>query len=152
MYEQARREIEKVYAIDVSNVKGRLSLINLLFGDDASGMGERIMKTLGDNAEEWQLYYDRLIKYDEEYTAAMKKNDQERTKLNEYRWKKSDEYIKGQAAFETQVKDNRESARRYSFGANADTVLPWGQSQATDPELELLKLKLDQAKVYYQYI
>ena len=152
MYEQARREIEKVYAIDVSNVKGRLSLINLLFGDDASGMGERIMKTLGDNAEEWQLYYDRLIKYDEEYTAAMKKNDQERTKLNEYRWKKSDEYKQGQAAIDAQEKDNRESARRYSFGANADTVLPWGQSQATDPELELLKLKLDQAKVYYQYI
>lgn len=152
MYEQARREIEKVYAIDVSNVKGRLSLINLLFGDDASGMGNRIMKTLGDNAKEWQLFYDRLIKYDEEYTAAMKKNDQERTKLNEYRWNKSDEYKQGQAAIDAQEKDNRESARRYSFGANADTVLPWGQSQATDPELELLKLKLDQAKVYYQYI
>lgn len=152
MYEQARSEIEKVFAIDVSNVKGRLSLINLLFGDDASGMGERIMKTLGDNAEEWQLFYDRLIKYDEEYTAAMKKNDQERTKLNEYRWNKSDEYKQGQAAIDAQERDNRESARRYSFGANADTVLPWGQSQATDPELELLKLKLNQAKIYYQYI
>lgn len=152
MYEQARREIVKVSAIDVSDVKGRLSLINLLFGDDASGMGERIMKTLGDNAEEWQLFYDRLIKYDEEYTAAMKKNDQERTRLNEYRWSKSDEYKQGQAAINAQEKDNRESARRYSFGANADTVLPWGQSEATDPELELLKLKLNQAKIYYQYI
>lgn len=152
MYEQARSEIEKVFAIDVSDVKGRLSLINLLFGDDESGMGERIMKTLGDNAEEWKLFYDRLIKYEEEYTAAMKKNDQERTKLNEYRWSKSDEYKQGQAAINAQEKDNRESARRYSFGANADTVLPWGQSQATDPELELLKLKLNQAKVYYQYI
>ena len=151
MYEQARREIVKVLAIDVSDVKGRLSLINLLFGADESGMGERIMKTLGDNAEEWQLYYDRLIKYDEEYTAAMKKNDQERTKLNEYRWNKSDEYKQGQAAIDAQEKDNRESARRYSFGANADTVLPWGQSQATDPELELLKLKLNQAKIYYQF-
>lgn len=152
MYEQARREIVKVSAIDVSDVKGRLSLINLLFGDDASGMGERIMKTLGDNAEEWQLFYDRLIKYEEEYTAAMKKNDQERTMLNEYRWSKSDEYKQGQAAINAQEKDNRERARRYSFGANADTVLPWGQSEATDPELELLKLKLNQAKIYYQYI
>lgn len=152
MYEQARREIVKVLAIDVSDVKGRLSLINLLFGADESGMGERIMKTLGDNAEEWQLYYDRLIKYDEEYTAAMKKNDQERTKLNEYRWNKSDEYKRGQAAIQAQERVNSESARRYAFGANADTVSPWGQSQATDPELELLKLKLNQAKVYYQCI
>lgn len=152
MFEQARREIVKVFAIDVSSAKGRLSLINLLFGDDASGMGERIMKTLGDNAEEWQLFYDRLIRYDTEYTAAMKKNDQERTKLNEYRWNKSDEYKQGQAAINAQEEDNRESARRYSFGANADTVLPWGQSQATDPELELLKLKLNLAKKYYQYI
>lgn len=152
MFEQARREIVKVFAIDVSSAKGRLSLINLLFGDDASGMGNRIMKTLGDNAEEWQLFYDRLIKYDEEYTAAMKKNDQERTKLNEYRWNKSDEYKRGQAAIKTQERANSESTRRYSFGANADTVSPWGQSQATDPELELLKLKLDQAKVYYRYI
>lgn len=152
MYEQARREIVKVSAIDVSDVKGRLSLINLLFGADESGMGNRIMKTLGDNAEEWKLFYNRLIKYEEEYTAAMKKNDQERTKLNEYRWNKSDEFKRGQAAIQAQERVNRESARRYAFGANADTVSPWGQSQATDPELELLKLKLDQAKTYYQYI
>ena len=152
MYEQARREIVKVLAIDVSDVKGRLSLINLLFGADESGMGERIMKTLGDNAEEWQLYYDRLIKYDEEYTAAMKKNDQERTKLNEYRWNKSDEFKRGQAAIQAQERVNSESARRYAFGANADIVSPWGQSQATDPELELLKLKINQAKLYYQII
>ena len=152
MFERARSEIVKLLAIDVSNAKGRLSLINLLFGADESGMGDRIMKTLGDNAEEWQLFHDRLIKYDEEYTAAMKKNDQERTKLNEYRWNKSDEYKQGQAAIDAQERINRESARRYSFGANADTVLPWGQSQATDPELELLKLKLNQAKIYYQYI
>lgn len=152
MYEQARREIVKVFAIDVSSAKGRLSLINLLFGDDASGMGNRIMKTLGDNAEEWQLFYDRLIKYDEEYTAAMKKNDQERKQLNEYRWSKSNEYKRGQAAIQAQERANSESARRYAFGANADTVSPWGQSQATDPELELLKLKINQAKLYYQII
>ena len=152
MFEQARREIVKVLAIDVSSAKGRLSLINLLFGDDASGMGERIMKTLGDNAEEWRLFQERLIKYDEDYTAAMKKNDQERKKLNDYSWNKSNEYKRGQAAIQAQERVNSESARRYAFGANADTVSPWGQSQATDPELELLKLKLDQAKVYYQYI
>lgn len=152
MFEQARREIVKVLAIDVSSAKGRLSLINLLFGDDASGMGNRIMKTLGDNAEEWRLFQERLIKYDEDYTAAMKKNDQERKKLNDYSWNKSSEYKRGQAAIQAQERANSESARRYSFGANADTVSPWGQSQATDPELELLKLKLDQAKVYYQYI
>lgn len=152
MYEQARNEIVKVLAIDVSSVKGRLSLINLLFGDDASSMGERIMQTLGDNAEEWKLFRDRLIKYDEDYTAAMKKNDQERKKLNDYSWNKSSEYKQGQAAIQAQERVNSESARRYAFGANADTVSPWGQSQATDPELELLKLKLDQAKVYYKYI
>lgn len=152
MFEQARREIVKVLAIDVSSAKGRLSLINLLFGDDASGMGERIMKTLGDNAEEWKLFRDRLIKYDEDYTAAMKKNDQERKKLNDYSWNKSNEYKRGQAAIQAQERVNSESARRYAFGANADTVSPWGQSQATDPELEMLKLKLDQAKVYYKYI
>lgn len=152
MYEQARNEIVKVLAIDVGSVKGRLSLINLLFGDDASGMGERIMQTLGDNAEEWKLFRDRLIKYDEDYTAAMKKNDQERKKLNDYSWNKSSEYKQGQAAIQAQERVNSESARRYAFGANADTVSPWGQSQATDPELELLKLKLDQAKVYYKYI
>ncbi len=152
MFERARSEIVKLLAIDVSNAKGQLSLINLLFGADESGMGDRIMKTLGDNAEEWQLFYDRLIKYDEEYTAAMKKNDQERKQLNDYRWSKSNEYKRGQAAIQAQERVNRESARRYAFGANADTVSPWGQSQATDPELELLKLKINQAKLYYQII
>ena len=152
MYEQARREIVKVLSIDVSSVKGRLSLIYLLFGDDADGFGNRIKQTLGDDTEAWKLFYERLIKYDEDYTAALKKNDQERKKLNEYRWNKSDENKQWTAAIDAKEETNKESARRYSFGANADIVLPWGQSKGTDPELELLKLKLNQAKEYYRFI
>ena len=152
MFEKAREEITTVFASDVSTEEGRGLLMQLLFGDDPDGMGKRIAKTLGNDAKEWQAFYQKLIQYNDEYESASKKRDDERKKLNDYGWSKSATQKQMQATIDYQGKQNKETSRQYSFGAKGDTILPWEQTEATDPELALLKLKFDLAKEYYKYI
>lgn len=152
MFEKARAEITTLFAADVSTEEGRGLLMKTLFGDDPDGMSKRIAKTLGNDAKEWQAFYQKLIQYNDEYEAASKKRDDERKKLNDYGWSKNVTQKQMQATIDYQQKQNKETSRQYSFGAKGDTILPWGQTEATDPELALLKLKFDLAKEYYKYI
>ena len=89
MFEKARTEISQIYAADVSTEEGRGLLMKTLFGDDPDGMSKRIAKTLGNDAKEWQAFYQKLIQYNDEYEAASKKRDDERKKLNDYGWSKN---------------------------------------------------------------
>ncbi len=152
MFEKAREEITTVFSADVSTEEGRGLLMKTLFGDDPDGMSKRIAEVLGNDAKEWQSFYQKLIQYNDEYESASKKRDDERKKLNDYGWSKSATQKQMQATIDYQGKQNKETSRQYSFGAKGDTILPWEQTEATDPELALLKLKFDLAKEYYKYI
>lgn len=152
MFEKAREGITKVFAADVSTEEGRGLLMKTLFGDDPDGMSKRIAEVLGNDAKEWQAFYQKLIQYNDEYESASKKRDDERKKLNDYGWSKDATQKQMQATIDYQGKQNKETSRQYSFGAKGDTILPWEQTEATDPELALLKLKFDLAKEYYKYI
>lgn len=152
MFEKARTDISKVFEYDMSKEEDRGLLMQLLFGDDPDKMGQRIAKTLGKDAAEWQAFYQKLIQYNDEHEAASKKRDDERKRLNDYGWSKDSTQKLMQGAIDYQGRQNKESSRRYSFGAKGDTITPWGQTHATDPELALLKLKYDLAKEYYKYI
>lgn len=103
-------------------------------------------------AQNLKALYLELIKYNDEYESESKKRDDERKKLNDYGWSKSATQKQMQATIDYQQKQNKETSRQYSFGAKGDTILPWEQTEATDPELALLKLKFDLAKEYYKYI
>lgn len=103
-------------------------------------------------AQDLKALYLELIKYNDEYESASKKRDDERKKLNDYGWSKDATQKQMQATIDYQQKQNKETSRQYSFGAKGDTILPWEQTEATDPELALLKLKFDLAKEYYKYI
>ena len=152
MFEKARDEITTVFSADVSTEEGRGLLMKTLFGDDPDGIGKRIAKTLGNDAKEWQAFYQKLIQYNDEYESASKKRDDERKKLNDYGWSKNATQKQMQATIDYQQKQNKETSRQYSFGAKDDTILPWQQTKSTDPELELLKLKYDLAQEYYKYL
>lgn len=103
-------------------------------------------------AQDLKALYLELIKYSDKYESASKKGDDERKRLNDYGWSKDSNQKLMQATIDYQGKQNKESSRKYSFGAKGDTILPWEQTEATDPELALLKLKFDLAKEYYKYI
>lgn len=104
------------------------------------------------SAQNLKALYLELIKYNNEYESANKKGDDERKKLNDYGWSKDATQKQMQATIDYQEKQNKETSRQYSFGAKGDTITPWGQTEATDPELALLKLKYDLAKEYYKYV
>ena len=148
MFEKAREEITKVFAADVSTEKGRVLLLQLLFGDDPDGMGKRIAKTLGNDAKEWQAFYQKLIQYNDEYESASKKRDDERKKLNDYGWSKTDfykEYNLLQPDLEQDV------AIKGSY-RNAGQRMGMESVSATDPELELLKARMAFAQEYYKFL
>ena len=128
------------------------ALLKFLFGENYEDMPIQFFSLLSASEEDVRLFYQKLIQYNDEYESASKKGDDERKKLNDYGWSKDATQKQLQAAVDYQEKQNKETSRQYSFGAKGDTIAPWGQTEATDPELALLKLKYDLAKEYYKYI
>ena len=128
------------------------ALLKFLFGENYEDMPMQFLSLLDASDEDMRLFYQKLIQYNDEYESASKKGDDERKKLNDYGWTKDATQKQMQATVDYQEKQNKETSRQYSFGAKGDTIAPWGQTKATDPELALLKLKYDLAKEYYKYI
>lgn len=148
MFEKARKEITKVFAADVSTEEGRGLLMKTLFGDDPDGMAKRIAETLGNDAKEWQTFYQKLIQYNDEYESASKKRDDERKKLNDYGWSKTDFY-KGYNLL--QPKLEQDVAIKGSY-RNAGQRMGMESVSATDPELEMLKARMAFAQEYYKFL
>ena len=148
MYEKARKDIVALYNIDVSTKDGQGELLNFLFGDDPDGMGKRIAKTLGKDAKEWQAFYNKLIQYSDEYTAAEKKSADERKKLIDYSWSKtsfSKEYNALKPKLEQKVATN-------GSYRNVGQRMGMASVSATDPELELIKARMAYAQEYYKFL
>ena len=148
MFEKAREEITKVFAADVSTEEGRGLLMKTLFGDDPDGMGKRIAKTLGNDAKEWQEFYEKLIQYNDEYESASKKGDDRRKKLNDYGWSKTDFYKDYQSKLPGM---EQEVAIKGSY-RNTGQRIGMESVSATDPELELLKARMAFAQEYYKFL
>lgn len=148
MFEKARTDIDKVSSIDVSNVEGQGLLLKLLFGDDTDGMGKRIAETLGSSSEEWQAFYQKLIQYNDEYESANKKRDDERKELNDYAWSNTDYYKEYQKALPGA---EQEVAIKGSY-RNAGQRMGMESVSASDPELELMKARMEFAQRYYTFL
>lgn len=148
MFEKAREEITKVYEADVSTEEGRGLLMKILFGDDPDGMAARIKEVLGEDASEWKTFYLKLLQYSDEYDAAQKKSDDERKKLNEYKWGKSD-FKRGYDALQPGMEQEA------SIKGNYRTIgerMGMQDITANDPELEMLKARMAFAKQYYDFL
>lgn len=128
------------------------ALLKFLFGENYEDMPIQFFSLLSASEEDVRLFYQKLIQYNDEYESASKRGDDERKRLNDYGWSKDATHKQMQASIDYQEKKNKETSRQYSFGAKGDTIAPWGQTEATDPELTLLKLKYDLAKEYYKYV
>lgn len=148
MFEKARTDIAQIYAADVSTEEGRGLLMKILFGDDPDGMSKRIAETLGNDAKEWQTFYQKLIQYNDEYESASKKGDDERKKLNDYGWSKTDFY---KVYNLLQPELEQDVAIKGSY-RNAGQRMGMESVSATDPELELLKARMAFAQQYYAFL
>ena len=147
MYEQARKQIANLYTVDISNKEGRGLLMQVLFGDDPYALGARIQSVLGDNAEDWRVFYNKLIQYSDEYTEAQKKTYDQAKKIAEQMWKVNQRNLANQ---ETLRKMQQESAL---FGKRTNMWSNLGLGDLTaDPEVELMKMKMQMAEDYYAFV
>lgn len=147
MYEQARKQIANLYTVDVSSKEGRGLLMQVLFGDDPYALGARIQSVLGNNVEDWRVFYNKLIQYSDEYTEAQKKTYDQAKKIAEQMWKINQRNLANQ---ETLRKMQQESAL---FGKRTNMWSNLGLGNLTaDPEVELMKMKMQMAEDYYAFV
>ena len=147
MYEQARKQIANLYTVDVSKKEGRGLLMQVLFGDDPYALGARIQNMLGDNAEDWHVFYNKLIQYSDEYTEAQKKTYDQAKKIAEQMWKVNQRNLANQEA----LRKMQESASLFGKRTNMWSNLGLGNLTA-DPEVELMKMKMQMAEDYYAFV
>lgn len=147
MYEQARKQIANLYTVDVSSKEGRGLLMQVLFGDDPYALGARIQNMLGDNAEDWHVFYNKLIQYSDEYTEAQKKTYDQAKKIAEQMWKVNQRNLANQEALRKMQQESALFGKRTNMWSN----LGLGNLTA-DPEVELMKMKMQMAEDYYAFI
>lgn len=147
MYEQARKQIANLYTVDVSSKEGRGLLMQMLFGDDPYALGARIQNVLGDNAEDWRVFYNKLIQYSDEYTEAQKKTYDQAKKIAEQMWKVNQRNLANQEALRKMQQESALFGKRTNMWSN----LGLGDLTA-DPEVELMKMKMQMAEDYYAFV
>lgn len=147
MYEQARKQIANLYTVDVSSKEGRGLLMQMLFGDDPYALGARIQNVLGDNAEDWRVFYNKLIQYSDDYTEAQKKTYDQAKKISEQMWKVNQRNLANQEALRKMQQESALFGKRTNMWSN----LGLGNLTA-DPEVELMKMKMQMAEDYYAFV
>lgn len=147
MFEKAREEITQIYAADVSTEEGRGLLMKTLFGDDPDGMGKRIAETLGNDAKEWQAFFQKLIQYNDEYISAEKKQYDDAKKNTDFLWKRNERNLSQQDKLRKMENESQ------MFGKRTNLLSNLGLANLTaDPEIELMKARMQAAEDYYAFV
>lgn len=150
MLEEARQNIYDVMAVGPTDKRG---LLSLLFGKDYDKEleGTTLAPLLELWANDWQLFYDKLIQYSEEYTAAEKQQSEKRRKMYEYMWEHSSTY---------DLRNNQINDTQAVIDSNK--LLPnkgrkWTQANGfrnnfDDPEIKLLQIKMQLEAEHLQHM
>lgn len=124
------------------------ALLKFLFGENYEDMPMQFLSLLDASDEDMRLFYQKLIQYNDEYESASKKGDDERKKLNDYGWSKTDYYKEYQKALPGA---EQEVAIKGSY-RNAGQRMGMESVSASDPELELMKARMEFAQQYYTFL
>ena len=124
------------------------ALLKLLFGENYENMPMQFLSLLDTSEEDVRLFYQKLIQYNDEYESASKKRDDERKKLNDYAWSNTDYYKEYQKALPGA---EQEVAIKGSY-RNVGQRMGMESVSTTDPELELLKARMEFAERYYAFL
>lgn len=99
-------------------------------------------------AQNLKALYLELIKYNDKYESASKKGDDERKKLNDYGWSKTDFY----KDYQSKLPGMEQEASIKGSYRNAGQRMGMESVSASDPELELMKARMEFAQRYYAFI
>lgn len=158
LFDTARENYEKLLAIDINSSEGRKDLLETLFGteDNRSAIVldlgvlvdnlEKAATTSGEATEDIKLFYDTLIKYNDDYSEAQKKASTRQNKILDYRWLLSDQYKETQTAID-QDKDYMTPAYDESKGHRA--FVP---EFRYSPETKLAQDELKKEQAYLNFL
>ena len=150
MLEEARKDI---YLVMEKGPADKFGLMKMLFGDNyAEDLKGTTFEPLLDAWDaDWQLFYNKLIQYSDEYTEAEKKAADERKKINDFLWKQA-------SAYKTTIPQIDETQAK----VDDNKLLPnkgrkWTQANGfaditDDPEIALLQLKMELEKKHLDFM
>ena len=124
------------------------ALLKFLFGENYKDMPMQFRPLLDASEEDVRLFYQKLIQYNDEYESGSKKGDDERKRLNDYDWSKTDYYKEYQKALPGA---EQEVAVKGSY-RNAGQRMGMESVSGSDPELELMKARMEFAEQYYKFL
>ena len=141
--EKARTQIADLFATEGK----KENLLKFLFGENYENTPSVFLALLNDTEEDVKLFYQKLIQYSDEYVAAEKKQYDEAKKISDFMWKRNQRNLANQEALR---KMQQESSL---FGKRINLLSNLGLADLTaDPEVELMKLKMQMAEDYYAFV
>jgi hypothetical protein len=141
--EKARTQLADVFATEGK----KDSLLKFLFGEDYENTPSVFLALLTDTEEDVKLFYQKLIQYSDEYTAAEKKHYDEAKKISDFMWKRNQRNLANQEALRKMQQESSLFGKRTNMWSN----LGLGDLTA-DPEVELMKMKMQMAEDYYAFV
>lgn len=139
---KARESITVLYSLNPESEKFQSQFLQFLSvandGFDFSKLTVQNLKAL----------YLELLKYNDEYESASKKRDDERKKLNDYGWSKTDFY----KDYQSKLPGMEQEASIKGSYRNAGQRMGMESVSASDPELELMKARMEFAQKYYTFL
>lgn len=177
IFENSRANFDALQMLNIDSMEGRQSLLDMLFGSEDERSSAVVdlgilfdtlsegAKVGGKASDGIRLFYDTLIKYNDDYTDALKKAADRQEKLLSFRWNHTNE----KAVFDSEeVRLSQQKEGILQFTADAEQRRDEGdnttenhgvygnwevlQSFGTDPEVELYKVKMQAAQAYYEYL
>lgn len=141
--EKARTQMADLFATEGKKDK----LLKFLFGKDYENTPSVFLALLNDTEEDVKLFYQKLIQYSDEYTAAEKKHYDEAKKITDFLWKRNQRNLANQEVLRKMQQESALFGKRTNMWSN----LGLGNLTA-DPEVELMKMKMQMAEDYYAFV
>lgn len=142
--EKGRKDLVGLYQTGGEKDK----LLKFLFGEDyETAMPNEFASVLEMGEDEVRLFYHKLIQYSDEYTQAEKKNYDEQKKKTDFLWKSHQRNLANQKAMRDMQNEANLFGKRTNFASNLGLA-----DLTADPEVELMKLKMQMAEDYYAFV
>ena len=141
--EKARTQMADFFATEGK----KDNLLKFLFGENYENTPSVFLALLDDTEEDVKLFYQKLIQYSDEYTAAEKKHYDEAKKITDFLWKTNQRNLANQEALRKMQQESALFGKRTNMWSN----LGLGDLTA-DPEVELMKMKMQMAEDYYAFV
>lgn len=141
--EKARTQMADLFATEGK----KDNLLKFLFGKNYENTPSVFLALLDDTEEDVKLFYQKLIQYSDEYTAAEKKHYDEAKKITDFLWKTNQRNLANQETLRKMQQGSSLFGKRTNMWSN----LGLGDLTA-DPEVELMKMKMQMAEDYYAFV